>query len=179
MLAYNIILVTGVLHSDSAFSEITHITKYYTILTIFPVPDIITLWLNYSINGCWYFLIQSTYFAAPHTHPIPLSPLVTTSFSFESVSLILFCYICSFIFIFLVLIIVYLAASDLSCGMWYPFSCSLWDLVLWPGIEPGPPALQTQSLSHWTIKEITILIFRFHIEVKTYSISLSLSDFFH
>ena len=30
------------------------------------------------------------------------------------------------------------------------FSCSMWDLVPWPGIEPGPSALGTMSLSHCT-----------------------------
>ena len=25
----------------------------------------------------------------------------------------------------------------------------MWDLVPWPGTEPGPPALETWSLSHW------------------------------
>ena len=28
------------------------------------------------------------------------------------------------------------------------------DLVPRPGIEPGPPALGVQSLTHWTIKEV-------------------------
>ena len=28
------------------------------------------------------------------------------------------------------------------------FGCSMWDLVPWPGIEPGPLALGEQSLSH-------------------------------
>ena len=27
-------------------------------------------------------------------------------------------------------------------------SCSMWDLVLWPGIEPGPPALGVWNLRH-------------------------------
>ena len=39
-----------------------------------------------------------------------------------------------------------------SWGMW-TLSCSMWDLIPWPGIEPGTPALGTQSLSHWTTKE--------------------------
>ena len=30
------------------------------------------------------------------------------------------------------------------------FCCGMWDLVPWPGIELMPPALGTQSLSHWT-----------------------------
>ena len=41
---------------------------------------------------------------------------------------------------------IYLAAAVLSCGMW--------DLVPWPGIEPGPRALGVQSLSHWTTREV-------------------------
>ena len=36
----------------------------------------------------------------------------------------------------------------LSCSMW-TFCCGMWDLVPWPEIELGPPALRTQSLSHW------------------------------
>ena len=34
------------------------------------------------------------------------------------------------------------------------FSCSMWDLVLWPGIKLGPPALGARSLSHWTTREV-------------------------
>ena len=33
------------------------------------------------------------------------------------------------------------------CGI---FSCNMWKLDPWPGIEPGPPALEVQKLSHWT-----------------------------
>ena len=33
-------------------------------------------------------------------------------------------------------------------------SCGMWDLVPWPGIEPGPPALEVQSLSHWATREV-------------------------
>ena len=46
----------------------------------------------------------------------------------------------------LLFIYIYLAALGLSCGMW--------DLVLWPGIEPGPPALGMQSLSQWITREV-------------------------
>ena len=38
-----------------------------------------------------------------------------------------------------------------SCGM-QTLSCTMWDLVPWPGIKSGPPALGAQSLSHWTTK---------------------------
>ena len=34
------------------------------------------------------------------------------------------------------------------------FSCSMWDLVSWPEIEPRPPALGALSLSHWTTGEV-------------------------
>ena len=33
-------------------------------------------------------------------------------------------------------------------------SCCKWDPVPWPGIEPRPPALGAQSLSHWTSREV-------------------------
>ena len=32
--------------------------------------------------------------------------------------------------------------------------CSMWDPVLWPGMEPRPPALGAQSLNHWTTREV-------------------------
>ena len=31
-------------------------------------------------------------------------------------------------------------------------SCNMWDLVPWPGNEPGSPALGMGSLSHWTVR---------------------------
>ena len=74
-----------------------------------------------------------------------------------------FIYLCIFKYLF-----IYLAAPGLSCGTWdlhcgmrdllvvacELFSCSMWDLVPWPGIEPGPPALGAWSLSHWTTREV-------------------------
>ena len=42
-----------------------------------------------------------------------------------------------------------------SCGLWTP---SMWDLVPWPGIEPGPPALGAWSLSHWTTSEFPLIV---------------------
>ena len=35
-------------------------------------------------------------------------------------------------------------------------SCSMWDLVPWPGIKPRPPALGTWSLTHWTTREVPV-----------------------
>ena len=40
-----------------------------------------------------------------------------------------------------------------SCGM-RTLSWGMWDLVLWPGIEPGLPALGVQSPSHWTTRKV-------------------------
>ena len=37
-----------------------------------------------------------------------------------------------------------------------PLSWGMWDLVPWPGIEPGPLALEAWSLSHWTIREVQL-----------------------
>ena len=36
-------------------------------------------------------------------------------------------------------------------------SCSIWDLVPWPEIEPGTPALWVHSLSHLTTSKITLI----------------------
>ena len=33
-------------------------------------------------------------------------------------------------------------------------SCSMWALVPWSGMKPGPPALETWSVSHWTTREV-------------------------
>ena len=49
------------------------------------------------------------------------------------------------------MVFIYLTAPDLSCGMW--------DLAPCPGIEPRPPALGAQSLSHWTTREVPKFIF--------------------
>ena len=45
-----------------------------------------------------------------------------------------------------------------SCGM-RTFSWGMWNLVPWPGMEPGPPALGAQSLSHWTTREVPVVSF--------------------
>ena len=34
-------------------------------------------------------------------------------------------------------------------------SCNMWEPVPWPGLKLGLPALGVQSLSHWTIKEVS------------------------
>ena len=49
--------------------------------------------------------------------------------------------------------IVAVAFGIFSCGVW-TLSCSTWDLVLWPGIELGPPVLGVCYLSQWTPREV-------------------------
>ena len=44
--------------------------------------------------------------------------------------------------------------QDLLAAACELFSCSIWDLVPWLGIEPGPHALKAQSVSHWTTREV-------------------------
>ena len=43
-----------------------------------------------------------------------------------------------------------------SCGM-QTLNYSMWDLILWPGIKPRPPALAMCSLSHLSTREVPIL----------------------
>ena len=43
----------------------------------------------------------------------------------------------------------------LGCGM-QTLSCIMQHLVLWPGIEPGPPALGVRNLSHWTTRGVVL-----------------------
>ena len=50
-----------------------------------------------------------------------------------------------------------LAVSGLSSPMW-ALSWGMWDLVLWPGTEPGTPALGALSLSYWTTREILCIM---------------------
>ena len=49
----------------------------------------------------------------------------------------------SFIFIYLAALGLSCCMQDLCCNM-QTLSCGVWDLVPWPGIEPGPPALGGQ-----------------------------------
>ena len=46
----------------------------------------------------------------------------------------------------------------------------MWDLVPWPRMEPGPPALGAGSLSHWTIREIPL----YHLLINSIDFSAHL-----
>ena len=44
-------------------------------------------------------------------------------------------------------------ARSFRCSM-QTLRCSMWDLVPWPGIKPGPSALRARSLSHRTTRDV-------------------------
>ena len=67
----------------------------------------------------------------------------TNSFYFLKWSLKIF--ICLLVWLCWVLVVTH---GIFSWGM-QTLSGSLWNLVPWPGIKPGPPALGVWSLSHW------------------------------
>ena len=81
---------------------------------------------------------------------------------------------------YLFIYLVYLAALGLSCSIWdlpcgmWALSCGMWDLVPWPRIEPGPPALGVQSLNHWTTREVPCLWFLSAKSCSFHCIDLSL-----
>ena len=64
---------------------------------------------------------------------------------------------------------IYSASLGLSCvtqdlrsfwGHLGSFTCGMWNLVPWPGIEPGSPAPGVQSLGHWTTREVLVVHFQ-------------------
>ena len=89
----------------------------------------------------FYFHTLEAILQAQWTHcktiHFPLLPLYSLFFSF------IYLYIHSFIWLHWVLVE--------ACWI---FRCGMWDLVPWPGIEAGTPALEAQSLSHWTTREV-------------------------
>ena len=61
---------------------------------------------------------------------------------------------------------IYLAAPSLSCALW-TLSCAMWGLIPCPGIQPGPPALEACSLSHWTSREVPSILEGDHLILAT------------
>ena len=108
--------------------------------------------------------------------PFTLS-LPASNISFSRSSFFLFFVFCFALPFFFLIYLAALALScgtrvccrmrDLCCGLWglflvaasRIFSCGMWDLVPWLGIEPGPPALGAWSLNHWTTREVPALLF--------------------
>ena len=69
----------------------------------------------------------------------------------------------SYLFIFNIYLFIWLCHIFLvACRIFY-LSCGMWDLVLWPGIKPGPLALGVQSLGHWTLGKPQLLNWVSHI----------------
>ena len=62
------------------------------------------------------------------------------------------------VFIYLTTLVLVMACRIFRCGM-QTLSCSMRDLVFWPGVEPRLPALEAQSLGHWNTREVAIHIF--------------------
>ena len=50
----------------------------------------------------------------------------------------------------------FVAACGIFIAVCGTLSCSMRDLVPWPGIEPRSHVLGAQSLNHWTIREVPI-----------------------
>lgn len=55
---------------------------------------------------------------------------------------------------------VLVTAFEVCSWSTWTLSCRMWDVVPWPGIEPRPPALGLQSLSHWTTRKILYFLFQ-------------------
>ena len=78
----------------------------------------------------------------------------------------IFVWLCEVLFVAFRIFYLRWACKIFSCSR-RTLSCGTWGLVPWPGIEPGPPALGVQSVSHWTIREVPhIYIF---LKMKVYN----------
>ena len=83
-------------------------------------------------------------------------------------------------FLFCFLVFIYLAAQGLNCNKWklwlfikilFIFNFIFWPhfraceiLIPWPGIKPMPPAVEAQSVNHWTSREVPQLFKKFSIK---------------
>ena len=65
-----------------------------------------------------------------------------------------FFYHLSYLFIFIWLHRLFIRACSIFCFAMQILNCSMWTLVPWPGIEPGPPALEAQNPNHWITREV-------------------------
>ena len=76
-------------------------------------------------------------------------------------------------------VLVFIATQGIfSCGInsysysWHEaLNCSMWDLVPWSGIKPGPTALGAQSLSHWTAREVPAAFDFYIIQFCVFSVT--------
>ena len=89
-------------------------------------------------------------------------------FSFSTIGLFLKIYFYLFILFY------FLAAPGLSCSTQdllvtacRLLSCGIQDLAPRPGIEPRPPALGVQSLTHWTAREVPTIGLLIQMKIKS------------
>ena len=58
----------------------------------------------------------------------------------------------------LISIYFFLAVLSLSCSTW-TLSCGVWNLVPWPGVEPGASCTGSSKSCHWTTREVLAFSF--------------------
>ena len=105
------------------------------------------LWYTQSLGWAW---VCST----PHFSSVIFSLCPSRIRAFSAASQLLgFLFVCLFVLFHLAVPGLSCSLGIFRCGM-QTLRCSIWDLVPWPGIKPGPPALGVQSLSHWTTREV-------------------------
>ena len=164
-------------------------------MSIFPVLYFTSLWLIYVLIGCLYLYCLSPFH--PFPHPTPLwQPSVC--------SLYLWIYFCFILFVLLFIFILkrfYLfifrergregkrEGEKHLCERETPTGCLLY--APWPGTEPATQAhtltgnwARSFSLCRMTPNQPShaaqgCFVFMLHIQVKEYSICLSLHDWFH
>ena len=133
--------------------------------SLYHIPRVGSLWLSESCalaQGSYY----PTLFSSPIFHRSQTCIvsweffllLLTLPFEFHSFTLF-FKYLFICLFLYLAVLGLSWGTQDLRlhCVPW-TLSCAMQDLVPQPGIEPRPPALGVQSLSHWTIREVVIVL---------------------
>ena len=98
---YNIVIQHFcTLQNDNPGKSTYHLSPFKDntlLLTVFPMLYTSSQWLIYFITGNLCLLISLTYFTNPPLHP---SPLATTCMFSVSMTLFLFCYVCSLVLFF-------------------------------------------------------------------------------
>ena len=100
--------------------------------------------------GCHCLLCQ--YMLDAHKYPLNFGSIQWPCFLIF-IFIYLFIWLCKVLAATLRILIFVVACGMFSCPTW-PLSCSLWDLVPWPGIKSKPPALEAWSLRHWTTTKV-------------------------
>ena len=94
----------------------------------------------FSFTGVWYptvWIYYSLFVLSPVGRHFQFLAIMSNT----AVNILFFILFYLFIWLHMVLVV--------AQGLFNPH-CGMWDLVLWPGIEPKPAALGVWSPSHWT-----------------------------